>query len=134
MGTVIDFPVHPRRHPRVAFEQAVALIHRNSTVVSVEGVNISQSGMQVITDRYTVDSLLRYEVPLNAQNAPRVDAHFRLPVDTENLKVDAHCRLVYVFDMEDGHHAMGLNFEYLAPASRENLLLFLNDWRMTSEL
>ena len=106
MGNVIDFPVNPRRHPRVAFDQPVALIHRNSTAVTVQGVNISQCGLQVVTDRYTVDSLLTYEVPLNTRNAPSIDAHFRLPVNTEMLKVDAHCRLVYVFDMEDGK-AMG---------------------------
>jgi len=134
MGTVIEFPAHPRQYTRVAFDQPVALIHRNSTVVTAQGANISQSGLQVITDRYTVDSLLRYEVPLNAKNAPQVDAHFRLASGGEMLKVDAHCRLVYVFDMDDGRHAMGLNFEDLDPASRENVLIFLSGGRQRSHL
>jgi len=100
----------------------------------VQGANISQCGLQVITDRYTVDSFLRYEIPLSAKNAPQVDAHFRLAVGAEMLKVDAHCRLVYVFDMEDGRHAMGLSFEDLSPASRQNLLAFLNGRRLSSQL
>lgn len=134
MGTVVDFPVHRRRHPRVTFDQPVALVHKNSTVVTVQGVNISQSGLQAIADRYTVDSLVRYENPLSAQNSPAVDAHFRLAVDHEMLKVDAHCRLVYVFEMEDRKHALGLSFEYLAPASRDNLLHFLNSSRLMSQV
>ena len=127
MGTVVNFPHARRRNTRVPFDQPVALVHGNSTVATALGADISIRGLQARCDRYTIDSLVRRDASLRGEASPHIDVHFRLPVGSNLLKVDARCRLIYVVELDAGEHALGLHFEVLEGIARANLMLFLSE-------
>ncbi len=110
MAQILQFPRQRRRHRRARICQPVALVHDNATVATATAVNLSHGGLQVLCDRYTVDSLRRSDEPLGGPATPRIDAHFRLPLSFGLVKIDCECRLVYVSEVSEHACLMGLEF------------------------
>ena len=127
MGEVLPFLQSRRRHPRVSLTQPVALVHENATVATSLCTNISGGGIQVVCDRYTADSLHPSSRRITDKNAPRVHAHFMLPVRTGLAKLDCECAIAYLTPYDDSRFAFGLEFLLVAEASRSSLSGFLDD-------
>jgi hypothetical protein len=107
--------------------QPVALVHDNATVATTLATNISAGGMQTVCDRYTTDALHPSAVRLTRASAPRIDAHFKLPVNGALVKFDIECRLAYVTAVEDSQYCIGLEFFLLADGCLPYLAQFLRE-------
>ncbi len=111
MNNVIPLRKRKRQFRRVRIAQPVALVHTNGTVATALASDISQGGLQLRCDRYTIDSLHLSDTPPNPRRAVRLDLHFKLPLHSGLVKVDAECRLIYVVDApEPDAYLMGVQF------------------------
>lgn len=128
MGTVLEFPRQRRRHKRAPVSQPVALVHENASVATAMACNISPGGMQILCDRYTTDSLHRSGCDdETARDVPRIDAHFKLPLNSGLAKLDVECLLSYVCETDDEVFALGLEFVDMTEGSSQHLGQFLDE-------
>ncbi|MFT5392689.1 MAG: hypothetical protein ACI8PT_002887 [Gammaproteobacteria bacterium] len=113
MGIVIPLRrrATKRMHKRVTLMQPVALVDGFGTVATAQIADISPGGLQVLCERYTMDSLHLSDRPPKASRAVPIDVHFKLPLSSGLVKLDVECRLVYVVPEGDlGEFVMGLQF------------------------
>lgn len=127
MGDVLPFPKRRRRHPRTEIRQPVALVHGNGTVATVLGINVSLGGLQVICDRYTLDTLLPCRTLGRSPVGTPIDAHFKLPLSAGMAKLDLGCRVAYIAQAEPPSFLVGLEFARVTAGSRETLEAFLEE-------
>lgn len=132
MGQVIQFSARTRAEPPVRVSQPVALVHDNATVATSMAVNISPNGLRVLCDRDTSRALCLEQDRPWAEEPPKIDAHFMLPIGGALVKVDAHCRLAYVAKVNPQTFAMGLEFLTLDGLTRHHIQAFLREAHASS--
>jgi hypothetical protein len=119
MGIVIPLRrrATKRLYKRVTLMQPAALVDEFGTVATAQITDISPGGLQVLCERYTMDSLHLSDRPPKASRAVPIDVHFKLPLSSGLVKLDVECRLVYVVPEgeageagEAGEFVMGLQF------------------------
>jgi len=127
MAQVLQFPLQRRHHIRVPICQPVALVHENATVVTGMATNICAGGVQVVCDRRAADALCGERRRFSGSNGPRIDLHFKLPLNDGLAKLDVVTRLAYVNDIARSQVLLGLEFEIHHNESQRYIATFLSE-------
>lgn len=127
MAQVLQFPSQRRLHQRVPICQPVALVHENATVVTGMATNLSVGGIQIICDRRAADALCGERRRFSIAQGPRIDLHFKLPLNTGLVKLDVETRLAYVNDIARNQVLLGLEFVHYQNDSAQSLNAFLRE-------
>ena len=133
MNLVQRIEKRSREHPRIRVVRPVAMVKGDGGIVVAETHNVAPGGMQVHCDWASAYDLLPERGRLPAARAPRVDAHFTLPISSGLAKIDVECQLVYFCEILRKGFALGLAFTHFKDYSFLKLDRFIEEASARSE-
>ena len=90
-------------------------------------MDISSGGVRVQCDRYTLDSLYLSGFGPQVLDTVRIDVHFKLPLTSGMVKVDAETQLIYVLEEHRTRYLLGLEFVRFHYAGSGIVERFINE-------
>ena len=127
MNLVQRIEKRSREHPRIKVIRPVALVRGDGGIVVAETHNVAPGGMQVHCDWASAYDLLPQQGRVPNTQAPRVDAHFTLPISSGLAKIDVECHLVYFCEILREGFALGLAFAHFKDYSFLKLDRFIEE-------
>jgi len=117
-----------RQSPRYLVDFSVDLIVAEGDIFSVTARNISSLGLQVMCDSWTTDSIEPRGIQSHAVNQIRIKAITELPIDDNNNKLYANCRIMSVQRLSQDKYALNLAFIDFENGTEQSLNKFLNQY------
>lgn len=114
-----------RSYPRVHLFRPMLLEGADGAKVKANLRKISPVGLQAMCDRKSAQALVPDGRFVAGDQAPRVTAHFSLPIGSESFDVAIECRMAHVTLVEEEGVAIGLSFLSFDDGSLEALRRFI---------
>lgn len=100
-----------RRHsPRHSIRVAVDLVLSDGTLLPVESRSMSGSGMQVLCDTWVTDEIEPRGIQVHSVNHIKLKVVTSLPVNGENKKLYALCRIISARRLSQEEYILNLAF------------------------
>lgn len=108
-----------RSYPRVVIETSATLILPGAQVTgSARAYDISFEGLQIHCDRETA-------ILLQKENISDLEVSFTLPYRDNPADIKARCAIMYILELIDDTHAMGLKFADMGAGNLQQVRQFI---------
>jgi hypothetical protein len=107
-----------RSYPRVVIETPVSLSLPGSKVIEAQVYDISFEGLQIHCDQETA-ILLRNENPAD------IEISFTVPLNEKPSDIKARCVIMYILELINETHAMGLKFTGIEAENLQGVRQFI---------
>ena len=127
---IIDIPgVSDRRQtPRYLIELAVDMVLADGDILSVSSRNISSCGLQIICDTWVTDQIEPRGIQSHSVSHLRIKAVTELPIDGNDHKLYANCRIMSVQRLSQDEYMLNLAFIDFENGTEQTLNRFLDQY------
>lgn len=109
-----------RSYPRVVIETPVSLALPDSSIVEAQAYDISFEGLQIHCNQEAAHLLQNYE-------SSEIEISFTLPVRDRQAAIKARCAIMYILELFNNTHAMGVRITGIETGTMQEVRQFIEN-------